>query len=175
MGNSTHRMFLALWPDEAVRAALCARTEDWDWGEGARRYAAPDLHLTLHFLGTVPDARLPELREEFALAFEPFDWALDAPGLWPHGLAVLGCQETPPPLLELQRRLGLAVQRLHLPLELRGFRPHVTLARHALHACAPATMVPVRWRVEGYCLARSTGNPAARYEIVQRYPGSATA
>ncbi len=172
MGNSTHRMFLALWPPESVRTALCSLMQEWDWAEGARRYAPQDLHLTLHFLGAVPDVRLPELRDEFALAFEPFDLTLDAAGLWPRGLAVLGCQEAPQPLLELQRRLGPAVQRLHLPLELRGFRPHVTLARHALQARVPAATRPICWRVEGYCLARSTGNPAARYETVQRYPGS---
>ncbi|MEY5097308.1 MAG: hypothetical protein RJA36_27 [Pseudomonadota bacterium] len=171
MGNSTHRMFLALWPDDAVRAALREHMQRWRWGDGARLCAAQDLHVTLHFLGAVPDERLPELREGFAVECDNFDWALDTPGLWPHGLAVLGCEDVPQPLLELYRRLGQAVQRLRLPLEMRSFRPHVTLARHALSARAPQPAPAIGWSVDGYCLVRSSGNPADRYEIVQRYPG----
>lgn len=55
------RLFLALWPDPAVRHQLRAARDAWQWPRGATPVHADKLHLTLHFLGDVPGARLPEL------------------------------------------------------------------------------------------------------------------
>lgn len=170
MSRPTHRLFLALWPDEAVRARLHQQLACWRWDDAARLYAPQDWHVTLHFLGPVEDHRLAELRAGLGSGYAPFDWVLDRPALWPHGLAVLGCDAAPPPLLELRRRLGRVLQRLQLPLDTRPYRPHVTLARHAQRAEAPRQVPPVPWTVRGHVLARSTGDPRWRYEILQQYP-----
>lgn len=170
MGTATHRLFLALWPDASVRAGLREHMAQWRWSDAARLGAASEWHVTLHFLGPVADERLDELRAGLAVDCEPFDWVLDRPELWPHGLAVLGCQTVPQHLLDLHRRLGLAVQRLQLPLESRSYRPHVTLARHAQRARPPLQVPAIPWAVRGYVLARSTGEQDSRYEILQQYP-----
>jgi 2'-5' RNA ligase len=49
--------------------------------------------------------------------------------LWPGGVAVMVPRAVPAALLVLHAELGAALECLSLPLELRPFRPHVTLAR----------------------------------------------
>ena len=56
---ATTRLFLALWPDPAVRDALRTWRDLWSWPRGASPVATDKLHLTLHFLGSQPSERLP--------------------------------------------------------------------------------------------------------------------
>ena len=58
-GGETARLFLALWPDDALRRGLLAWRDAWQWPARAALVAPDDLHLTLHFLGGVPLVRLP--------------------------------------------------------------------------------------------------------------------
>ena len=51
------RLFYALWPDQATRAALMRLQS----GLAGRRIAPGNLHLTLAFLGMQPSALLPQL------------------------------------------------------------------------------------------------------------------
>ena len=60
-GGATSRLFLALWPDDALRQALLAWRDAWQWPARAALVAPDDWHLTLHFLAGVPLVRLPEL------------------------------------------------------------------------------------------------------------------
>ena len=60
--NATLRLFIALWPDTRVRAALVESAGQWSWNAGAARERPERLHLTLHFLGDVPRHRAPALR-----------------------------------------------------------------------------------------------------------------
>jgi 2'-5' RNA ligase len=53
------RMFFALWPDAAARAALAGLAAEVVRGGGGRAPAAANLHLTLAFVGAVA----PERRE----------------------------------------------------------------------------------------------------------------
>lgn len=166
--NATLRLFIALWPDTRVRAALVESAGQWSWNAGAARERPERLHLTLHFLGDVPRHRAPALRGELALAFRPFDLSLARPTLWPGGMAVLEPAHEVQPLVELHAALGATLRRLGLRTETRAFRPHVTLARRAAGTLAPARVAPVEWRVDGYALAAS--REAGTYEIVQAYP-----
>ncbi len=127
------------------------------------------LHITLHFIGSVPQDRLPELIAGLKVPFKPFDLKLNQPELWRQGLAVLGADATPARLMRLHGLLREALQRLELPTEAREFRPHITLARHARGAAPPAQPLMVRWHVDGYALVESNADPAIGYRIVQSY------
>ena len=162
------RLFLALWPDDAVRARLAAAQADWGWAPRAARVPPERLHLTLHFLGEVaePDAaalrqRLPPLPRRFELCF-------DRPLLWPHGIAVLEAQTAPAALTELHVALGDTLLGLGLRTEQRAYRPHLTLARHAQGSVPPAEGTRIRWPVDGYVLVRSHGGPPPHYELLER-------
>lgn len=74
----------------------------------------------------------------------------------------------PAALLELHAELGAALRRLSLPLELRPFRPHVTLARRAAGAVMPVAPKAVNWTVNHYLLVHSLPGRAG-YEVIREY------
>lgn len=162
------RLFLALVPPAAVQAALEAHTSAWRWPPGAVRYAPADWHVTLHFIGPVPRARLDELRAGLAVPPESFELRLGEPVLWPHGLAVLLPLATPPRLQALHEALGRRLRQSGLRTDERPYRPHLTLARRAEGAVPPAPPA-WGWSVGSYVLMESTGRPEARYRVLQRY------
>lgn len=168
----TQRLFFALWPDDATRAAL-NRTGKWlhkHWD--GRRMHADTLHLTLAFLGNTPaaqrDALLPQLD---AVRFAPFELALDQAGCWPHKrIGWLGCSEPPAPLAELAEHLRDLLRGSGTAFDARPFVPHVTLLRNTPGGPA-AACIPVRWRVNDFVLVASrTGSEGAHYTIVKRWP-----
>lgn len=172
-GRDPARLFLALWPDAAALRAIQAWQQAVAWPSGARLTAAANLHVTLHFIGNVPRARLPELTDGLGppqvQPFAPFDWALDEFDVWHHGIAVLQpSRPAPAALLALHASLAQALQTLQLPVETRPFRPHLTLARHGTGAAlrTGASPAPVHWRADaGYVLAESAGG----YHVLQRF------
>jgi RNA 2',3'-cyclic 3'-phosphodiesterase len=173
VNNASTRLFVALWPAAAVRAALAASSRQWSWNAGAARVPAERLHLTLHFLGAVPRERMPALRAALALPFAPFALTLSRPELWAGGIAVLEPARIPPALAELRAALGAALQRAGLASEGRPWRPHLTLARRAAGATPPARCTAPCWRVNGFALVES--RLAAGYTVLQRYPARAWA
>ncbi|TFY99384.1 RNA 2',3'-cyclic phosphodiesterase [Ramlibacter henchirensis] len=174
MGASTAsaaRLFLALWPPPRVRQALHAIQTQWLWPEGAALVDPARLHVTLHFLGQVPLARIDEFTRGLAVPCEPhvLDLAQARNTRWPGGLAVLEFDATPE-LARLHAALAQALRSLDCPVEARAYRPHVTFARRAFGARppadAPATLPS--WRIDdGYVLVRSV--PGRGYEVLHAY------
>lgn len=164
----TARLFLALWPGrEALRQMLQVQTA-LAWPEGARLTRESNLHATLHFIGAVARARIPELAEGLRVAGHRFDLRLDRVEVWDRGNAVLTTTRMPAALLDLHRRLADALRGHSLPVDAREYKPHATLARHAkLQPVPPALDVPIRWRAQSYVLAESLHGA---YLVLQRYP-----
>jgi 2'-5' RNA ligase len=166
------RLFLAIWPDAAVRAGIAEHADGWALPTGCLRYQPQDWHVTLHFIGGLAMERIGGLADAVDLPVEPFHLLLDKPQVWPRGIAVLGVTRVPAALAELQRRLGAALAGFGLPLEQRAYRPHVTLARRAAGAVAPRGGAPVAWPVQDFALVVSTGDMRRRYEVIARFPPS---
>lgn len=169
LGARAQRLFLALWPDDGVRAQLATRADQWRWPAACACYAPADWHLTLHFIGDVANEKVDAMAAAAAVPFESFDLMLDQPRIWAHGLAVLCASEVPAPLMALHERLAQRLRALDLALDTRHYVPHVTLARHAEAAIAPAAGVPVRWPVSGFSLVASTGLNEPRYRVLHQY------
>lgn len=164
--EATSRLFVALWPDAAALRALTAWQARWSWPQRAVVVAPAQLHLTVQFIGAVPNARLPELAQALALPMHPFDLTLDRAEVWPQGLAVLCPDAVTDALTALHADLQAALQRLALPVDTRAFRPHVTLARKAAGASPPSAPPTLRWSVQGFALVQSRGG----YRTLVRYP-----
>ncbi|TQK06880.1 RNA 2',3'-cyclic phosphodiesterase [Herbaspirillum sp. SJZ107] len=162
----TARLFLALWPDPAVREALRAWRDAWTWPRGASPVHTDKLHVTLHFLGDLPTARLAALADGFAVPFSPFALRFERGALWHNGIAVLEPSEEPPGLLDLHARLSQALVGLGLQPEARTYRPHVTMARRAKGAEVPAGGPAVHWQVDRYVLVESRGGS---YTVLRDY------
>lgn len=168
----TRRLFVALWPGPAVRDALAAQQALWHWPAGVRTVAPERLHLTLHFLGAVPDDRFEALAAALELgAGAPVVLRLDRGELWPRGIAVLEPEGVPAALTALHTRLAGALTGAGFTPESRPYRPHVTLARHADGAVPPTAAPTVRWQAEGHALVESCRAPQAGYRVLRRYPG----
>ncbi|TFZ07966.1 RNA 2',3'-cyclic phosphodiesterase [Ramlibacter humi] len=172
MSSSTAsaRLFFALWPNEEVRAALSDRQRLWQWPAGAKPVPVDRLHITLHFLGAVPIARVAALAANTQVPSEPFQLDLmeGCCRVWPGGIAVMEW-EAPPALARLHAALGDALRRFGWPVEERRYRPHVTFARHAQGAQPPGTSAEgIAWRVrEGYVLVHNV--PGRGYEVIHRF------
>lgn len=161
------RLFLALWPGPGVRQALAAFRDATPWPAGASPVADDKLHLTLHFIGSVPADRVAEAAAGLQVPVKGFMLALDHAECWRGGLALLRPRLLPAPLVQLHADLGAALRALDLPVEQRVFRPHVTLARRAGQAAPLVPAAPLRWQVSGYVLVQS--RPDGRYEVLRRY------
>ena len=163
------RLFLALWPARDFLPELVAHADAWWWPEQARRTRPERLHVTLHFIGGVPAARLPALREGLALPWTGTDaLVLDQASVWHGGIAVLEASQVPPALAQLHEALAGRLRALDLPVESRPYRPHVTLARKAFGARPPAP-TPLHWRAApGYALVRTVGGGRG-YETLQAF------
>jgi 2'-5' RNA ligase len=166
MDGQCTRLFLALWPDPAVRGALCGWRDAWTWPRGAAPVATGKLHLTLHFLGDQPSERVPGLLAGLAVPFSPFRFDLGMPKVWPHGIAVLEPFAEPDELLQLHADLASALRALGLVPEARKFRPHVTMARRAGKALPPTDWPPLAWDIAGYTLVESLGGT---YTVLKHY------
>lgn len=105
------------------------------------------LHLTLKFLGEVPDEQEPDLQAALAQAAgtgaggRSIPLALGGFGVFPDQRRprVVWVGVAPEPALELlQHRVEQAFAPLGFPTEARPFRPHLTLGRAARDAGAAA-------------------------------------
>jgi 2'-5' RNA ligase len=162
------RLFVALWPDASAHTWLREADSAVAWPRGAARAGPERWHITLHFLGAVPQPALPTLLPALQTPFDPFGFELGRVEAWPRGLVVVEPAQSAPALQDLQTALGQAVQRCGLPVESRAFKPHVTLARRAAGARLATPSPPQRWPVAAYALVASAGG---RYRNVALYPG----
>lgn len=166
------RVFFALWPDAVTAAALHARGRHLHARCGGRVMRRDMLHLTLAFLGDVPEASLEVLgRLASRLKGEPFDLVLDRSGSWQRNRIVwLAPATMPAALAALVDALVDALAGAGFRVEARPFSPHITLLRNA-HAGPPEdSFAPLRWRVGGFALVASERrSEGARYRIVRRW------
>lgn len=147
--QSTHRLFVALFPDSELQVQLAQEARELGLSPGLP-VPIEHIHLTALFLGPVPAARLDATWtsvEAAAKGVGPVElsdlvWAL-SPTPASARLLALASPHCPPNLAELNRRLAL---RLGAPGK-RGqaFWPHLTLWRFpgpqsvAMPASGPGT------------------------------------
>ena len=159
------RLFIALWPTPATRAAMVAAQDALRWPAAARRVAASDLHLTLVFIGSVPQGQLGQVTEAARMGSVRVELRLDRLEVWKGATVVLRPSTVPDALADLQRRVVQALQAAGLPFDARPFAPHVTLARKA-GGITETAVSPVRWRSTGHVVALSAGG---RYSVIARF------
>lgn len=101
--------------------------------EGARWQRDDQLHLTLAFIGEVPNKQLVEIVDTLSqIRFEPFDIALKGVGLFgkpgkPKALWAGIAEKNP--VAHLHEKVTHALMQIGLEMETRKFTPHITLAR----------------------------------------------
>jgi 2'-5' RNA ligase len=189
VGN--RRLFVALDPPDPVRRRLAALADELRRGAGRAgeevRWVRPEnLHLTLQFLGAVPEERVTAveaaLREAAAEAGRPLHLQVRGAGAFPNArrprVIWAGLEGDVAPLVALASALGARLAKLGFAPEDRPFAPHLTLGRAREGRGAPglagalaaaALVEPTPWRVPELVLFESHLSPRGpRYEAVTR-------
>src|SRR5688500_14707668 len=178
---STERLFVALTLPPSVRDVLTALAEPLP---GVSWTRAEQLHVTLRFLGDVPTdqiapliVRLAQLR--VASFILPVEGIGSFPPSQPPRILWIGTGSGHPRLFQLRQRLDDALLAAGLPLDVRTFHPHITLAR-CMENAAPAIshwmhlhrdITPPPFRVDAFDLYASELRPeGAVHTLKQRFP-----
>jgi RNA 2',3'-cyclic 3'-phosphodiesterase len=170
MRPPTLRLFIGLWPHDAVRSKIARWQAEWEWPERASLVGPERFHTTLHFLGDVAPERVLDLKYVLKpVPTPPFELHFARPEIWQHGVAVLRPDNSPTALRGLHARIGLALAEIGLPVDEKPYRPHVTLARRATGAKPPARAPDIQWEANaGFVLVQSLGGGRG-YEILERF------
>ncbi|MDE1942591.1 MAG: RNA 2',3'-cyclic phosphodiesterase [Betaproteobacteria bacterium] len=163
------RVFVALRPPPAVRAALWRYQQSCLWPSAAARVPPEKLHVTLHFLGNVPRARVPELLPALRVACRPFCLTLRRTSLWPGGIATL-LGDVPPELETLRSRLSQRLEVMGLAVDAREYKLHLTLARKAQGMHWPQAAPDFSWCATRYVLFESAHQGTLPYKMLCSYP-----
>jgi 2'-5' RNA ligase len=131
------RTFLALDLDASLRDRLAAAARALPEAGSKIRWVAPEnLHVTLKFLGDVPETDVADVCNaigELAGRVEPFDFDVSHLCCIPPGGKVrmvwADVREPTGRMASVFEQAETALSRLGFPRERRGFRPHITLGR----------------------------------------------
>lgn len=131
-----------------------------------------NLHVTVNFLGSIDESRLPAIKAagaevasvpRFELIFDRVESVRRSRILWMVAAA-------PSPLLELVRRLQNKAlsQQPQSPRE--EFIPHVTLARDVQRLTRTLTIEPIHWATDELVLVESQlTSQGSQYAILDRW------
>jgi len=132
------RIFIAIkLPDEVIRkiTAVSQYFQTQLPPEALKWVETENLHLTLKFLGDIPEGSLANIEQiltQTVAGQKPFEISVESLGMYPHAsqprVIWLGVQGTKP-IIRLHTELEKALEGINLEKENRPFNPHLTLAR----------------------------------------------
>jgi len=166
--DSLHRLFFALWPDDATRARLAQAARQCSH----RPVAEDKLHMTLHFLGaSSAEQQACYAQAVSAVHCEAFELQLDYLGGRARSqIQWLSASHPPAALLQLVAALGEALSSCDYEVEKRPFLPHVTLSRHVRKPRIQAGLPAVNWMVSDFVLVESVAvEGQVRYQVRGRW------
>jgi RNA 2',3'-cyclic 3'-phosphodiesterase len=167
------RLFFAAIPEGETRGRLAAAAQALELDDFSRRVPPENYHLTLAFIGDVPESRLaalraigaarggqppgqPRGRQPQGAAWGVAPIVFDAYEHWPKAEVVVAtASEYPPALEELSMAIRGDLLRQRLSRDPKPFRPHVTMARKVSQAPVFKAMSEIVWTVREFHLVRS--------------------
>jgi 2'-5' RNA ligase len=180
------RAFIAIELPETIRSTLRRKQALFRSVSPDARWTEPEgIHLTLKFLGEVPDPRVKEVcgRLKNLGPFEAFIMQLKGFGFFPDArrprVLWVGV-ETLSSLSRLAEQIEEAMQGIGFARENRAFRPHLTLARFRVPRPQPALEALFvqqqaqelgNFEASEFYLFESKLSPqGAEYRMVERFP-----
>lgn len=127
---SSHRLFVALRPPQAIRALLLEKMQ----GLAAVRWQTDDqLHITLRFIGEVDRHQAEDIAAALgSLYAPPPELRLNGVGSFEksgHPNALWAGVSPAAPLEALHRKINQSLLRVGISPEARAYLPHITMAR----------------------------------------------
>jgi RNA 2',3'-cyclic 3'-phosphodiesterase len=180
------RAFIAIDLPETIRATLRRKQVLFRSASPDARWTQPEgIHLTLKFLGEVPDPKVKEVcgRLKALGQFEAFSVQLKGFGFFPDArrprVLWVGV-ETLASLNRLAGQVEEAMQGIGFAREDRAYRPHLTLARFRVPQPQPALQALLvqepeqelgNFEVSEFYLFESKLSPkGAEYRKIERFP-----
>jgi len=176
-GAQMHRLFFALWPDDAVRARIAesAASVLSEHAPGGRALKLERYHMTLQFLGDflpLPAALIEDAQAAAAALRSPaFELVLDEVGSF-RGANVwwFGPRHVPDALRALYDALGQSLEAHRVPVKpSASFVPHLTVQRDVRRHVAHAPLPPLAWPVREFVLVDSQPGRGTPYELIGRW------
>ncbi|MDV0442803.1 RNA 2',3'-cyclic phosphodiesterase [Methanorbis rubei] len=126
------RLFIAVEPSSEIRNNLAAAAQSL-LGTSARLsvVGASQMHITLKFLGEVPDSKIPKIITTFSeLHGEPYQLSASGVGVFGRPTRVIKAEvKDNGASKELASKLDSLLSSIGIPKETQPFSPHLTLAR----------------------------------------------
>jgi 2'-5' RNA ligase len=150
-------LFFALWPDNTVRLKLARYRLDLARACEGRAVRPDTLHLTLVFIGEVPETRVAELAAcGDRVTARLFDLVMDTAGCFDMArVGWLGCSQPAAALFDLQFALRSEAAQAGFGLDPRPFKPHVTVVRNVGFPFEPQQLPGINWQVRSFSLIES--------------------
>jgi 2'-5' RNA ligase len=168
-----HRLFFALWPDDALRQSLAPRMAELRLDGAGRAQTPAQWHVTLEFLGSVPSSRLAAVIDAAAaVRAGSFEVVFDKVEYWrrPEVLCLVA-RDVPESLAALVAQLRAGLAAGGFKPERRAFRAHLTLARKVARAVEMPAFEPIRWPARDFALVESvTDRAGSRYLPLAQWP-----
>jgi 2'-5' RNA ligase len=178
------RVFIAIDLPNEIRKALSDVQRELRRVTNTCRWVAPEaIHITLRFIGEVPEKRVDEIHDALTgFTWKPFNILVRGVGFFPgtRSPRVFWAGMEAPTMKELTERLDTRIEQLGFEREKRAFRPHITLARaknSRIDSALVSATAPYEdhefgsFTVDRVFLFRSTLKPSgAVYEKLKEYP-----
>src|SRR5210317_312407 len=158
---NTKRLFFALWPDNRQRERLRDPVSSVAKTVEGRAVDRRNWHVTLAFIGTFPENRIPYLQERAQqIHVEPFRLNFDRLEYWPRPkVGSLSAATVPTELQNLVDSLNEVISDLGLNPEDRNYRPHITVVRNARPFTTERLTQRVLTEWSGFELMESVSGP----------------
>jgi 2'-5' RNA ligase len=172
------RLFFALCPPPAVAEQLAGIADSCAKKFGGKPSRQETIHMTLVFLGEVPDERLPLLIQRAKMIkATPFVINIDCLGYWSHNHLLWAGNSSPSqPLGELVGNLRIALSQAGFAFdgEKNTLTSHLTLVRKIARASAPSGLVAIdsiSWCCSSFALVHSRlSTDGSAYKTICEFP-----
>jgi 2'-5' RNA ligase len=136
MSQERIRSFISVDLEEApIRERLVATQRDLQQTGAQLKIVEPEImHLTLRFLGEVPQTTVERVKEAMSsVRFAPFEIEFTGLGVFPNPRRInvvwVGIKKGAEQLNDVFRQLEPQLRKIGLPPDDKGFSPHMTIAR----------------------------------------------
>jgi len=130
------RSFIAVdLDDPAIKTRILNVQKDLELTRSQLKMVEPEiLHLTLRFLGEIPQQSVERVKEILAaVRFQPFELTFSGVGTFPSlsriNVVWIGITRGQEQLSEIFQQIEPKLRQIGMPADNKGFSPHLTIAR----------------------------------------------
>ena len=162
--TKTKRLFLALWPDDAVRNKIFELQQEaakdrrlYSGKRMAKPVASKNFHITLHYIGSVTADEMSALVKSLDSIHCPaFNVSVDHLGHFKQAKSLwVGAKNIPEELDRLFKETGRCVESHFETYQPGKFIPHVSLFRKANKKIHVESFKSIKWSIKDFVLVES--------------------